>query len=154
MFVATVPNSHNILQMSVLWLNHSISITIYILNSHPGLNIAPANLLYSFRHQSNFAWYYAAQCTPWGEKTTWKNCQAGYKDGAWHREVYGHRPMEYFRQQVIGLLKRREHHGVIYSGDGTQVFRSCKVRQQKREEGQALRIAMFGEVPRKPHRLG
>lgn len=85
MFVATVSNSHNILHMSMPWLNHtahclSISISIYILNSHSGLNIAPANLLYSFRHQSNFARYYAAHCTPWGEKTTWKNCQAGYKD--------------------------------------------------------------------------
>lgn len=68
MFVATVSNSHNILHMSMPWLNPtahclsisiSVSITIYILNSHSGLNIAPANLLYSFRHQSNFARYYA-----------------------------------------------------------------------------------------------
>lgn len=150
MFAATVSNSH-ILQMSVLWLNHtapclsisiSVCITIYILNSHSGLNIAPANLLYSFRHQSNFARYYAAHCTPWGERPAGGTVKLATRmiitqsEGrAWHREAYGHGPMGYFRQQVIWLLKRKKHHRVIYSGDGTQVFRSCEVRQQKGKEG-------------------
>lgn len=68
---------------------------------------------------------------------------------AWHRAVCGHGPREYFRQQVIWLLKGRKHRGGIYSGGGTLVLRSCKVSKLKREEGQALRIAVFGEVPRK-----
>lgn len=68
---------------------------------------------------------------------------------AWHEAVCGHGPTECFRQQVIWLLKGRKHHGGIYSGDGSQVSRSCKVRQQKREEDQALRKAVFREVPRR-----
>ena len=127
-----------------------------ILNPHPGLSIAPATLLNSGINQTlSGIMQHAAHP---GEKRPPERTSelatritvTQSKDGAQCTAVCGHGPTEWsFCGQVILLPKGRTHRGGVYSGSGTQVLRSCKVRQQKREGVQALRTAVLREVPRK-----
>lgn len=155
-------------QMSVLWPNHtthglsisvSICITICILIPHSGLSIAPANLHSVVQASIKLCLVLCSILHTLGKKrppegifklATRSNTRMTVTQSnarAWHKAVCGHGPTECFRQQVTWLLKGRKHHGGIYSGDGSQVSRSCKVRQQKREEDQALRKAVFLRCP-------
>lgn len=61
--------------------------------------------------------------------------------------------MECFREQVIWLLKGRDHCGEIYSGGGTQVFRSHKVRRCKRKKASS-REGGVHRGAKKARRLG
>lgn len=152
MFVATESNSHHILQMSVLWLDHSISLHHHLHLKFPSWSqdgtCQPAWLIQA---SIKLCPVLCSTHTPWGAKTTWKNCQAGYKDRTGHREVYGHRPKGYFRKQVIGLLKKeRASRGHLFRrGDpGLQIMWGQTAEEGRRPSPQGRWGAQ------KAHRLG